>query len=88
MDHGDDVQEIVFAQLLEPIGQFLHVDVLVPPVLFLGSVFTTDTICVGGAGFLEEGEQLRLWVAEGLIQKRLAMTHNCMCGQLDVPLGA
>jgi len=88
MYHGHDMQEIIFAQLLEPVGQLLHIDILVPPVLLLGRVFAADTVCVGGAGFLEEGEQLRLRVAEGLVQEKLVLSDACPYGQLYVQRGA
>jgi hypothetical protein len=58
MHHGDDMQQVV--------RQLLHVDVLVALVLLLGRVFAAHAVCVGGAGFREEGEELGAWVLEGL----------------------
>lgn len=87
MHHGDDMQEIVFAQLLKPVSQLLHIDVFVSSVLLLGCVFAADTIRVGGAGFLEEGEQLWLRVAEGLVPNNLAnvvLSKGGLYGQRDV----
>jgi hypothetical protein len=50
------MQQVVLAQLLQTIGQLLHVDILVSPVLLLGCVLGADTVCVGGAGLCKEGE--------------------------------
>jgi hypothetical protein len=66
MNQGDDVEQIVLAQLLETVGELLHVDVFVPPVLLLGRILVAHTVRIGGARFLEEGEQLWLGVPEGL----------------------
>jgi hypothetical protein len=67
---GDDVEQVVLAQLLQAICELLHVDVLVPPVLLLGRVLVTHAVRVGGARLLEKGEQLGLGVSE-----RLQMAH-------------
>jgi hypothetical protein len=64
--HGHDVQQVVLAQLLQPVGQLLHVDGLVAAGLLLGGILAANAVCVGGARVLEEGEQLGLGVAEGL----------------------
>jgi hypothetical protein len=54
--HSDDMQQVILAQLLQTVGQLLHVDILVSPVLLLGCVLGADAVCVGGAGLCEEGE--------------------------------
>lgn len=64
--HGDDVQQVVLAQLLQPVGQLLHVNGLVAPGLLLRGVLAADTVGVGGAGVLQEGEELGLGVAKSL----------------------
>jgi len=66
MYHGNDVQQVVLAQLLQPVGQLLHVDGLVAPGLLLRGVLAADTVSVSGAGVLQEGEELGLGVAESL----------------------
>lgn len=52
VDHGNNVQQVILAQLLQPVGQLLHVDGLVAPLLVLPGVFAADAVCVGGAGIL------------------------------------
>lgn len=64
--HGDNVQQVVLAELLQSVGQLLHVDCLVAPGLLLGSILAADTVGVGRAGVLQQGEELGLGVAEGL----------------------
>jgi hypothetical protein len=64
--HSNHMQQVILAQLLQTVGQLLHVDVLVPPALLLGCVLGADTVCVGGAGLCEEGEELGLGIPEGL----------------------
>jgi hypothetical protein len=64
--HGHNVQQVVLAQLLQPVGQLLHVDSLVAASLLLGGILAANAVCVGGARVLQEGEQLGLGVAEGL----------------------
>lgn len=66
MYHGDYMQQIILAQLLETIGKLLHVDSLISTVLLLGRVLAAHTVRVGGARLLEKGEQLWLGIAEGL----------------------
>lgn len=66
MYHGNDMQQVVLAQLLQPVGQLLHVDGLVAPGLLLRGVLAADTVSVSGAGVLQEGEELGLRVAECL----------------------
>jgi hypothetical protein len=66
VDQGNDVEQVILAQLLESVGQLLHVDVLVAPILLLGCIFVTDAVCVGGARLCQECEQLWLGVAECL----------------------
>ena len=70
MHHGDDVQQVVFTQLLQPVGQLFHVDSLVAAGLLLGSVLAADAVCIGGARVLQEGEQLGLGIAEGLCNQQ------------------
>ena len=66
MDQGDDVQQVILTQLLQSIGQLLHVYVLVSPALLLGGVLVAHAVGLGGTRLGEEGEELRLGVAESL----------------------
>jgi hypothetical protein len=66
VDHGHDVQQVVLAQLLQPVGQLLHVDSFIAAGLLLGGILAANAVCVSGARVLQKGEQLGLGVAEGL----------------------
>jgi hypothetical protein len=63
------MKQVILAQLLQAVGELLHVDVLVPAVLLLGRVLASYTICVSSTRLLEEGEQLWLGVSESLISR-------------------
>lgn len=91
MHHGNDVQQVVLAQLLQPVGQLLHVDGLVAPSLLLRGVLATDTVCVGGAGVLQQSEELGLGVAEGLLWRMVSVGGGLLDkqqrGTYDLVLG-
>lgn len=81
------MQQVVLAQLLQAVGQLLHVDGLVAAGLLLGMVLAAHAVGVGGARIGEEGEELRLGVAEGLSVLGVAFWSEKYRGA-DVRLGA
>jgi hypothetical protein len=86
VDQGNDVEQVVFAQLLQTVRELLHVDVLIPPVLLLGRILATHAVRIGGTRLLQKGEQLGLRVAECL-EKRVSRLHAPCCAAHS-PLGA
>lgn len=60
------MEQVILTQLLQAVCEFLHIDVLVPSVLLLGCVLAAHTVCVGGTGLLEEGDEIWLGIPEGL----------------------
>lgn len=52
MHHGDNVQQVILAQLLQAIGELLHINVLITAVLLLGCILTTDAVRIGSTRFL------------------------------------
>jgi hypothetical protein len=70
VDHGDNVQQVVLAELLEAVGELLHIDVLVLAVLLLGHLLAAHAVCVGGSGLGQQREQLGLGIPEGLAQRQ------------------
>jgi hypothetical protein len=67
VDQSDDVEQVILAELLQTVCELLHIDVLVPPILLLGCVLAAHAIRVGGAGLLEEGDEVWLGIPEGLL---------------------
>ena len=55
--HLHNLQQVILVQFLQPIGEFLHVDVLLCTTALLGGIgrFATHAV-FSGAGFLEEFE--------------------------------
>lgn len=75
MHHGDDVQQVVLAELLQAVGELLHIHVFLALVLLLCCVLAAYAVCVCGAGFLKESEELWLGVLECLHQ--MSATQVC-----------
>ena len=74
MDEGDYVEQVILVELLQAVGELLHVDCLVPARLLLRCVgLAAHAVCIG-AGLLEQRDEVRLWVPEGL-RTLSACTH-------------
>lgn len=76
VNHGDDVQKIVLAKLLQAIRQLLHVYVLVLSALLLDCILVTHTICLGGTRLCKKCKQLRLGIPEGLSGSSQPFVHG------------